>query len=236
MDRRGVLRATGVVATTALAGCLGYTIESEDDVQQRQDRIGELETQVENLESEVDQKDSTIEDLQSEVDQKESQIEELETSVEQKDGEIESLESDLETERKELISKLYELAGGHRQRAFANWEDGNAMFDEGDFAGASNEWGLAAGQYINAGNVFSEAASVASDQGLTEVAGKIESSRNRVQTSATAANQFGLASYYYSHGNKSRGDQHLNEGNAVLDELDQYTLYEPSEIDSDLGL
>ncbi|PSP79644.1 hypothetical protein BRC81_03825 [Halobacteriales archaeon QS_1_68_20] len=225
-----------MAATLSVAGCLGYTIESEDDVQQRKARIDELESEVGDLESQVETKDSTIEDLEAEVEQKQSEIEDLEASIEEKDGEIDSLESDLETEQKELISKLYELGESHRQRAFKNWQDGGDLYDQGDYSGASNEWGLAAGQYIDATEVFAEAASIASDQGRSEVADMIESSKNRVQTSATAAHQFSLASYYYSHDNESQGDKHLQEGNSALEELDQYTLYDPSEIDSSLGL
>lgn len=229
MHRRGVLRAAGVAATVGVAGCLGYTVESTDDVEQRKQRIRDLESQLETKESELQSLNETIAE-------KESKIEDLEASVENKDEEIASLESELETKRKEQISTLYALGDRHRQRAAKNWQDASGMYEQGDYPGASNEWGLASGQYIDAAETFEKAASVADEQGLSDVADKITSSKEYVRTSATVANHFALASYYYAHENKSRGDQHIDEGNATLDELQQYTLHEPSEIDSDLGL
>lgn len=231
-----MLRAAGVTATAGLAGCLGYTIEPTDDIEDRKKRIDDLETQLEQEEDDNEQLNSEIEDLESDIEQKESRIEDLESSVENKDEEIASLESDLASERKKLVSELYKLGDSHRKRASSNWQDASGLYGQGDYSGASNEWGVSTGQYIDAAGAFSEAESAASDQGLTDVAEKIASSKGYVQTMAEAANHFALASYYYSHGNNDGGNDQLNQGNSALDETNQYTLYEPQEIDNSLGL
>lgn len=243
MQRRSVLRASGVAATVGLAGCLGYTIESEDDVQQRKERIDELESEVADLESQVEQKESEneqlnsdIEDLESQIEQKESEIQQLESDLQQAESDVDSLESDLETERKEHVSLLYELGYSQRDRALNHWKSGANLYDQGDFAGASNEWGISSGQYIDAAETFAQAAADARDLGLSDVVSDVESSEEYVRLSGQAANHFALASYYYAHDNETDGDSHIDKGNDALDESSQYTLYEPQEIDSALGL
>lgn len=250
MQRRTVLRAAGVTATVGLSGCLGYTIESEDDVERRKDRIDELESDVDELESDLEQKESEneelgseiegletdVETLEAEIEDKETRIQELESTIDQKDDEVDSLESDLDTERREKISLVYELGYQQRNRALNHWKSGSNLYDQADYAGASNEWGISSGQYIDSAETFAEAASQARDLGLSKVASDAESSEEFVRASARAANHFALASYYYSKDDVSEGDYHIDEGNDALDESQQYTLYEPSEIDAALGL
>lgn len=236
VNRRRALAGLGTAAAVGLTGCLGYTIESEDDVEARKERIEELETQVDELNGTVERRDDEIADLESDIEEKETRIEELESDVEDHDEEIESLQSDVETLRAEKVSSLYALGHARIEAANQSIDAADSAGNEEDYRLAAMYWTRAEGELNGAHAAFEDARIVAEEEGYSSVAATIEEARLWTRHMSDACLNLANSFLYLSRGDDSTAQDYADAGEEALDEADQYDVASPSEIDSALGL
>ncbi|AUX09907.1 serine protease Do [Halalkaliarchaeum desulfuricum] len=110
MDRRSFLSATVTAGLASTAGCLGYTVVREEQLDTLQERAGEAEE----LEVVVADKEDRIEELETELDAVESQLEEKQRELE----EVRSTHAETVEGLEELESEIDEL-----QRTKSDLED-----------------------------------------------------------------------------------------------------------------
>lgn len=109
--------ATAAAASTA--GCFAVGNDSQDEIDQREQRIESLEARldaknqtIQDLEVRVDAKNQTIEDLEVRVADHAAHVEELETTISAKESDLDQIESELDSvrsDRSELSAKVEEL-------------------------------------------------------------------------------------------------------------------------------
>lgn len=236
LSRRSALTSLGTAATVGLAGCLGYTIESEDDVEGRKTRIDELESEIEDLESNLSDREDEIADLESQIQDRESQIEDLESDVSDREDEIESLESDLETLRAEKVSALYTVGHARTEASKLSKENANAEADKENYDLASLYWVRAEGELNGAHTSFDEAQSVADEEGFSSVASTIEEARMWAKHMSQACLNMANAYLFLSRGQDSMGQDYADMAQEAFKKADQYDVADPSDIESQLGL
>lgn len=119
MHRRALLAATGAIAT---AGCLGYTIEEETDLEAMQgtieaqestlarqnETIAELRDETDSLEIRIDDRETTIANLSAELDRREENLSQLRS-------EREKLLDDLDTAETTIAQQETEIADNEQQ-------------------------------------------------------------------------------------------------------------------------
>lgn len=236
VNRRRALAGLGTAAAVGLSGCLGYTIEAEEDVEQRKERIETLETEVDDLEGQVQERESEVDDLNGQIEQKESEISDLESDVADRDEEISTLESDVETLRAEKVASLYALGHARIEAANHSIEQANSASDDEDWRLAAMYWTRAEGEVNGAHASFEDARIVAEEEGFSSVAATIEEARTWADHFGDVCLEFANASLYLSRGDDSTAQDHLDAGEQALDEAEKYDVADVSEIESALGL
>lgn len=99
MHRRQLL---AVVAAGGVAGCLGYTIEQEDDIEEMEETIEELQDDINELENEIDELEAQITEKESTIETLEGENQDLEVDLATKSDELDDLNEKLDTKRDEL--------------------------------------------------------------------------------------------------------------------------------------
>lgn len=130
MRRRAFL---GVVGTTSVTGCMGYTITREDYEQRlaaQNETIDELNEiiddfeiqvadqseQIDALEAEISTKESQLSSLENELSAAESDTDELESEISALEGELADAESDIDGLEAEIITLEEELSAVESER------------------------------------------------------------------------------------------------------------------------
>ena len=133
MDRRKFIASSATAGAVVSTGCLGYTIESEDDVEQWQERIDELESEREHQRERADELESDREELQNELDSIRTERDELTEQI--------------TTNDKQGILDTYELVEDMYDQAESDLTDGESFFENENYATASIRYAYAQGLY-----------------------------------------------------------------------------------------
>ncbi len=100
-SRRAALACVAVAAT---AGCLGYTIESEEGIEDRKNRIDQLQTLADAKNETIDEQDSLLSDRNETIGDLEQDVANLETTVADLEDDLSDLEAELTDKRQELAA------------------------------------------------------------------------------------------------------------------------------------
>lgn len=207
MKRRQVLQATGLTGIALTTGCLGYTVEQESDVQQRQDRIEELESERDNLQAE-------LESIRSE-----------------RDG----LREDLEVTNKENVLNIYELASETRDQGESAISNGTSFFEDENYETASIRYAYAQQAFSDARIMLDEI--VDSADGYSQSAGDlINNSKNYCEVATTVSLHLVDGSYYASIDRMEDARSELNEADRISQQLDDYEFHDVRDVRNELNL
>lgn len=122
MDRRTFVSTAASIGLASTAGCLGYTVVEEDEleqleqrsekadelevvVQDQESRISNLENELSSVESDLSRAESRLESLREETNEQQTEIEDLNTEIENLEREVETLE-DQKSELQETIDAI----------------------------------------------------------------------------------------------------------------------------------
>lgn len=244
MRRRKFIGATAAGIVTAASGCLGYTLESEDDVEAREERIAELEETVQEQQETIDAQESTlaerrsrIEELDAEITRKEERIATLESRNENREERTADLESRVETLQREKVSELYGIAYEH-------YESGNNAFDQAESTESNGTQDTATAlfsaanhDYLAAQRALSRSREVAEQLGASStVLDTLSSSRSTLDHYATAALNYANENLFRTRGNTQTADQYESDGATAYSKAQRGTVATVEQVDSALGL
>lgn len=216
-------------AAIASSGCLGYTVESEDDVNDRKERT-------DSLEDERDSLDEELESLQDERDSLEGDVESLEESNTDLEEELSGVESNLEDSNGEQILHLYSWGLTHQNNATDAYNEAYSYYQDGDHTAARAEFNLCGGYYHSAENNFRGAKNVADALGETTVETYCSQAESRCGSMNDAAADYQSSMYYFNNGYTSTAEDYLDSGDAQYTEAQSYTLRDLGELETQLGV
>lgn len=217
MDRRQFLVGTGVGAVMATAGCLGYEITSTEEINEKEDRIEELEKQKADLEAQLDEIEAKNEDLNS-------QIESLEAEKEDREAARVQLIED-------RLTSLYEQAETFNELADDETSEGSDSWDNEEWHWAARWYGAAFRTYDTIEYLTSEVVSLAEEEGYTDAADIASTSQSFADSIRWACDYWAIAAGHYAEGNDAEGDDALSTGNDYWDEAqnDSFIAFEEFE-------
>jgi hypothetical protein len=190
MERRAFIIGSVATSIAFSAGCLGYTIEGEEDVQQREDRISELEEELESVRSERD------------------------GLAEERDNLLEELDT---TNRENLVT-IYELSESAYTQAESDLNDGTDFYEQEDYRTASVRYAYAQQAYQEAAIMLDEIVDPAREQS-TEASAVVEESREYCTTTATIALRLVDSAYYASLDQLEQAREEVDAANRISGRL-----------------
>lgn len=207
MKRRQAVKAIGVTGMALTTGCLGYTVEQESDVQQRQDRIEELESERDDLQAE-------LESIRSE-----------------RDG----LREDLKVTNKENILNIYELASGNRDQGEADISDATSFFENENYETASIRYAYAQRAFADARSMLDEIVDSA-DEHSQNAGDLISDSKSYCEIATTVSLHLVDAAYYASIDRMDDARSKADEADRVSQQLDDHEFHDIRDVRNELGL
>lgn len=222
MRRRTVLATVGAGLATVTGGCFGYSVQSQDEVDGRKERITQLE----------DDND----ELEAELETRRTRVQELETEIENKDRTITSQREEVRQLEREKISELYALA-------HSNFEAGERQFGNGESSESDGTFDLASAQFANANGYYNaaranakRAAEVATDIGESAASSTLEDAAGAFDDYRGAALNYANENLYRSRGDTSTADQFESDGDSNYSSAQSKTVPSPDDVDDELGL
>lgn len=243
MRRRTILTAA-VSGVAGLSGCLGYTVQSTDEIEQQDQRVENLESTVSEQQAAIDNQSTEISSLKTEnaarqeriatlEKQKESlsdRISDLQSQANSLEGENDELQQEIQQLQQEKILVLYQR--GEEMQAFAasDWEEGRTAWANDNWGTASMYLFRAEGQYVNTYNEWMDAETLMSEMDATNAASIISDGMSYVEHMKFAANNYANAAYYYSYGEDGQAVSLKQDGDAQYNDAQQYELPAESDI------
>lgn len=243
MQRRTFLATatTGAIASTT--GCLGYTVQKQEDVKSRKNEVDKLESEVEAKQETIQaQKETvqaqkeTISSQESELEKRKQRISELNDRIDQLEQDKSALESDVDQLKREKVSNLYEAAHLQYQSAGDDFDAGKRAESDGDLELAIGWFGIAYGKYQAARDTTEQALKLAKELGADPAVSRLDESRAAFDLYADASASFANENLFRSRGDDSAADDAEQQANDEHDQAKQKTVYTPDEIRSALGL
>ncbi len=245
MHRRAFLALGGSVIGS---GCLGYTVEREEDIKSLEDEITELEGDLGDAEQQVLDAESSVEELESQLDDRSNEITDLESQLDDRTDEIADLEDEkgrLESEvegREELVSDLrgeLEDTEASQRELFidqysdiisiiaegVDWTDtGRDWFEGGGYSNAARYW-LSAGTYFEAAAFASERLDTSlRSNDYTEAADMVAQVTQWSTHARDAYDDYSQAAREYSLGNYSAAEEEVDSADEAYNQTQSYTL------------
>lgn len=197
-----------VGAVAVSAGCLGYTVEDEDDVENRKDRIDSLEEDRESLES-------SNEDLEEQ---------------------LSAVEADLDDSQAKQILYLYSWGLTHQNNASSAYNDAYSYLESSNFRAARAEFNLSAGYYHSATNNFNGAAERAAGLGEPTVESYCTDAKSRCELMDAAVANYQTAMYHYANGEQATAQSYIDSGDANYTDAQQDELHDLATLESELSV
>lgn len=207
MDRRRLL-GLAVGGVTAVSGCLGYSIERSDTVQQRQDRISTLESELSRREEEFDRLEENNERLRAAVDR----------------------------EEKRHIVVRYRDGVAIQNAANTRWNEAQQAFGDAQYRTARRRFHTVAGYWGSAAIAFRNAANAAADLGENNAEQACTAARNHCALMVNASNHWARGAGQYANGNPTAGNDAIEDGRSATTDADSFIVVPLSELRSRLGL
>lgn len=257
MHRRHFLKAA-IASVPVISGCMGYTVESQEEVASRQTQIDNLQQTVERQQSKIETKNEQLTKIKQTATEQSSEISDLEREMENIREQLRRTEDDLESARqrndelsnsltavkttvednkKRRIVDLYVKGTNSREYGSNSYSQADTAYnDDQNFVKASREWAEAWGNYNASVGYFYEALQLAKDSDSESAQEKVLNANLKVSELRDASGYFSLASYEYSQGNESEGDSYLEQGNTHLENANGYEIVDVAQIKIDLGI
>jgi chromosome segregation ATPase len=212
MDRREFIAGGASLITVMSSGCLGYTIEEEGQIEQRQNRIDELESDREELQNELESIRSERDELAEERDE---------------------LTEEIDSINEQNIIGIYQLASESYEEAESNLDTGNSYFEDENYVTASIRYAYGQSRYEEANRILNELVDQA-DEYNTETGDLVNESKNYCNIAARISLRLVDATYYFSFDNTEQGQQEFDEAERLSNELDSYEFHTVRDIRNSL--
>lgn len=212
MNRREFIAGGTSLTTVMSSGCLGYTIEEEEQIEQRQERIDEIESDKEELQNE-------LESIRSERDELAEERDELTTEIES-------------TQRQDIIN-IYQLANNIYEEGESNLSDGNSFIEADDYATASIRFAYAQSRFEEARFILDELVEQA-DQYSTEAGDLVNESKNHCATATEVSSRLVNTAYYLSTDDTVQAQQEVDEAESLTDQLESSEFHSVRDIRNSL--
>lgn len=197
MNRREFLAVGTITGITSATGCLGYTIESEENIQQRQEEIDQLEDTAQQRQEEIDQLDEELESIRSERD---------------------DLSEEIETTTRENLLTIYELAEDAYNQAESDIDDGISFLEDDDYATASIRCAYAQQAYNEAKFMLEEITDPTNEQS-SEAGNIVEESYEYCDTAASISLNLVDTAYYYNIGETDQAQDTSDQAQSLSNSL-----------------
>ena len=215
MNRREFLAISGVGAVTATTGCLGYTIQSTDEIDRRQARIDELENRIDGIESELNSTQTENAELEDEVTE---------------------LENDLTDAQSEQILWLYSSGINHYNNGIDKYRSGFDYFSEENYTATRAEMNVAVGYFDAATDNFDVASNRASDDEEISVESYCSDASSKSNQLALACSDYQTGAYYYTQNENTTAENYIDDGDRHYSNMESYELRDLSTLEDELGI
>lgn len=226
MRRRAFIASVVGVGSSATAGCLGFTLRSEDDVQRREERVENLESTAEaqrrtaeaqrrTAEAErktaearqetIDAQQQTISEQRTELGNRQQRIEDLNATIDRKEQRISSLESGTDGKDQRISSLESDVEALRREKVMTQYRLGYDYQEIGsnDFStGVDNresDWTTSMAYFSRAQGRYLSASAAFDDALTTAQDLGFSSVTGRIEESMQAAQNHAQASNSYAN-------------------------------------
>ena len=250
MNRRQFLTIGAVGLVSSQAGCLGYTVQDQEEVDERKNRIENLQESLESAQTNISEQESQIVDLeeqrnglQNEISEKESQIADLEEQINNLNSDLQSaeeniasLEEDKQRLEAEIILDLYSWAISMNNDGLDYWSGGIELWNNENYTEARAEFNVAAGYFDSAFMNMKGAGDRADEFGYNQTEDLIRETQNKVNLRYLASGQYQLASRSAARGEYSDAQSYQDTGEQRLSEAENYEFYDLNVLEDELGV
>ena len=257
MHRRAFFNGAGASVTAiATAGCMGYEFIDSDEysqqqqsLQERKDKIENLETKNEELQGKIDNLETKEEELQEEINELETARDEVESENNQLRNELAEVEQEVQELEREVESAFEEGRRDAIVREYSSWystgvefhdsavEDYNNGYDAGEqnnYTVASRYCARAAGYYDGAARTFEIIENWTQNNGDSAATNIASESKSHCENMSDACAYYAVAFDALDDGNQSYADSNFNEGDRYYDQAHNYQVSSSSEFDQSI--
>lgn len=223
MQRRTLLKsAVGAGLATTLSGCLGYTVESTDTVNSRQEKISNQSSKIEELDKQVD-------NLKAQLEESNEENAELETELDQKS-------QDLEDAKEKQILYLYGYGITTYNKGIDYYNSAYNRVSNRDYDGARADFNVAGGFFESADVYFGGAAERATELGKPTVQTYASDAKTKCSHLISALSNYQQSMYYYEQGQNSKAREYLDKGDTQYQTAQNYELRDRSTLEEKMGV
>lgn len=208
MNRRRLLGGLAAGSVAALSGCLGYSIERQQSVRRRRERIDSLE--------------STIEKREAKIAQLEENNQRLSTA--------------LDREKKRRIVIRYRDGIAILNEANTRWNEAQKAYGNEQYGTARRRFSTVAGYWGSASIAFRKAAEVAGNRGEGDAGQLCTAAGNHCVVMQNASVYWARGAGHYADGDPSAGNDAIRKGQSFLDKAATHSVAPVSKLRSRLGL
>lgn len=215
MQRRKLLSAMSSGLVVASAGCMGYEVQSSEDVDKRKEKISSQETEIGELEDELDSAQSRQTELENQISE---------------------VESELEGSNSEQILFLYSWGLTHSNNGWDAYREGYNFGQNDNYSEARAEFNLASGYFHSAENNFRAAEERAIEMGKTAVETYTSDAKTSAKLMKQAMGNYQIAAAYMIEGDRSTARDYSSTGDSKYSQAQNHETRDLDRLENELDV